>query len=109
MSRRRPAAGSPAPPTSSASRFPGTEQSPPSALDLERLGRLCSMRVLGAGVDLQLADLGAPEAVPRQHALDGVAQHLRRPAVELGAQRPALEPARIAGVPVVDLVVELLP
>src|SRR4051812_11427863 len=64
--------------------------------------------MLGAGVDLQLLDLGAREAVAGQHPLDGLAQHLGRPALELVAQRPALEPARVARVAVVHLRVELV-
>src|SRR4051812_31177933 len=64
--------------------------------------------MLGAGIDLQLAYLGAREAVAGKHPLDGLAQHLCRPALELVAQRPALEPARVARVPVVQLGVELV-
>ena len=64
--------------------------------------------MLGAGVDLQLLDLGAREAVAGEHPLDGLAQHLGRPALELVAQRPALEPARVARVAVVHLRVELV-
>ena len=66
------------------------------------------MRMLGTRVDLQLGQLGPREAVAGQHALDGLAQHLGRLPVELLAQRPGAEPARIAGVPVVHLLVELL-
>src|SRR4051794_30698114 len=69
---------------------------------------LSLVRVLGAGVDLQLLDLGAREAVSREHAPDRPAQHLGRPALELVAQGPAAEAARIARVTVVHLVVELV-
>ena len=41
----------------------------PSGLDLQRLRFLGDVRVLGAGVDLQLGDLLAREPVARQHAL----------------------------------------
>src|SRR2546430_5026302 len=64
--------------------------------------------MLGAGVDLQLLDLGAREAVAGEHALDRLAQHLGRPALELVAERPAAQAARIARVTVVHLVVELV-
>src|SRR4051794_7847258 len=64
--------------------------------------------MLGAGVDLQLFDLGAREPVAGEHPLDGLAQHLGRPALELVAQRPALEPARVARMAVVHLRVELV-
>ena len=41
------------------------------------------MRVVGADVDLELGQLLPGEAVPGQHALDGLAEHLGRLAVEL--------------------------
>src|SRR5262249_26239813 len=61
-----------------------------------------------AGVDLQLAQLRATEAVARQHALHGLADDLLRPPLELLAKRPAAEPARGAPVPGVHLCVELV-
>src|SRR5215210_37695 len=64
--------------------------------------------MLGPGVDLELADLRACQPVPRKHALDRLAQHLGWPALELFAQRPASQPARIAGMTVVHLRVELV-
>src|SRR5204862_795016 len=79
-----------------------------SRVQLQFLRRLGLVRVLGAGVDLQFAQLRAREAVAREHAFDRLAQHLRRPALELGTQRPAAETARIAGVAVVHLGVELV-
>src|SRR5256885_11283253 len=81
---------------------------PRSWLELQLGRRLCLVRVLGAGVDLQLVDLGAREAVPREHALDRLAQHLGRPALELVAERPAAQAARVARVTVGHLVVELV-
>src|SRR5207247_1652398 len=52
--------------------------------------------------------LRAREAVPRQHALDGNAEDLGGSPVELLAQRARPQPARIARVPVIELLVELL-
>src|SRR5437016_1199895 len=75
---------------------------------LQRLGALGGMRVFRAGVDLQLADLGAAETSAREHALDRLADHLGRPALELVAQRAAPQPTGIARVAVVHLLVELL-
>ena len=66
------------------------------------------MRVVGAGVDLELVEVDRGELVLGEHALHGLAQHLLRPAVELLAERALAEPAGIAGVVVVDLLVELL-
>src|SRR3954466_5377528 len=64
--------------------------------------------MLGPGVDLQLADLRAGQAVPREHAFDRLPQYLGRAALELLAQRAALQPAGIAGMAVVHLRVELV-
>src|SRR3954452_21242525 len=61
------------------------------------------------GVDLQLLDLRARKPVPGEHPLDGFAQHLRRPPRELVLERPRAEAARVARVPVVHLVLELVP
>src|SRR4051794_36247410 len=79
-----------------------------SLLQVQRLRILRPVRMLGAGVDLQLRQLLRGEAVLRQHSLDGLAQHLGGPALELLAQRALLEPAGIPGVAVVDLLVELV-
>src|SRR5436305_11539140 len=54
-----------------------------SSLHLQLRRRLRLVRMLGACVDLQLADLGARQAVAGKHPLDGLAQHLGRPALEL--------------------------
>src|SRR6188472_294653 len=62
----------------------------------------------GAGVDLQLRDLPAREAIAGKHALDRLAQHFGRPPLELLAQRSRPEPAGVAGMAVVQLLVELL-
>src|SRR5947199_10820003 len=65
--------------------------------------------MLRAGVDLELRQLGAPELVAWEHALDGLAKDFGRLALELVAQRALPQPTRIAGMPVVHLLVELLP
>src|SRR5690348_3660604 len=77
-------------------------------LQRERLGSLRLVRMLRPCVDLELVQLGAREAVAWEHAADRLAQHLRRLPVELLAQRAGAEPARVTGVPVVALLVELL-
>src|SRR5262249_18850691 len=62
-----------------------------------------------AGVDLELRQLLAPEAVAREHPPDRLAEYLGRHALELFAQRALAQPSGVAGVPVVELVVELVP
>src|SRR5262245_35426931 len=64
--------------------------------------------MLGACVDLQLRDLLPRKPVLGEHPLHGDAEHLGRPALELLAQRPAADPARITGVAVIPLLVELV-
>src|SRR4249919_2912301 len=64
--------------------------------------------MLGAGVDLQLRDLLPREPVLGEHPLHGDPKHLGRPAVQLLAERPAAQAARIARVAVVALLVELV-
>src|SRR5204863_9486507 len=54
--------------------------------------RLGLVRMLGPGVDLELRQLGAREAVAGKHPLDRLAQHLRGAPAELLAQRPLTEP-----------------
>ena len=71
-------------------------------------GVLGLVRMVRAGVDLQLAQLGRGELVLGEHALHRLAQHLLRAPVELLAERALAQPARVAGVVVVDLLVELL-
>src|SRR6516165_3596785 len=65
--------------------------------------------MLRAGVDLELADLRAPEPVARQHPLHRLADYLLGPPLELLAERPAAQAARVARMAVVELLVELLP
>src|ERR1700760_1618761 len=64
--------------------------------------------MLGAGVDLELRDLLPREPVLGEHPLHRDAEHLRRPAVELLAERPAAQAAWIARVAVIPLLVELV-
>jgi hypothetical protein len=64
--------------------------------------------MLGTGVDLQLANLCAAEPVARKHPLHGLPEHLCRSALELLAERTAAQAAGVAGVAVVELLVELL-
>src|SRR5436190_7626399 len=109
MSSRRPGAGSRARRTSCACRCRGTARSCSCVLPDERLRRLWPMRVLRAGVDLELRDLLPGEPVLREHALHGAAQDFLWAPVELLAQRSAAQPARVAGVPVVALLVQLVP
>src|SRR5688572_30467094 len=64
--------------------------------------------MLRPDVDAELPKLRASEPIPGEHAPDCLAQHLRGTSFELLPQRAAAEPARIARVAVIDLVVELL-
>src|SRR3954464_3219868 len=43
--------------------------------DVERLGLLRLVRMLGAGIDAQIADLDAAERAARNHALNGFLDH----------------------------------
>ena len=61
------------------------------------------MRVVGAGVDLQLAELLHAERGPRQHALDGAADDLLRPALEELTEGLLLVAPRVAAVADVEL------
>src|SRR5690348_3616229 len=108
MSSRRRGAGSRVRRTSCASLFRGTARSCSCVLPAQWLRCLRPVGMLGAGVDLQLGDLLPRQAVLREHPLDGAAKHLFRPPAELLAQRAAAQPAGIAGVPVVALLVELV-
>src|SRR3954470_19375529 len=74
----------------------------------ERRRLLRVVRMRGSGVHLELAKLCAADAVLRQHAADGVPDDLFGPAGELLGQRSLLDAARIAGVAVVDLLLELV-
>src|SRR5689334_21360358 len=73
----------------------------------ERLRGLRLVRMLRACIDLELRQLGAAEAGAGKHSLHREPQHLRRTAIELLAQRPLAQPAGVARVLVVLLVVEL--
>src|SRR2546421_595792 len=97
------------------SRFSGTRSSGsastrararPSGVDLERLRRLRLVGMLRAGVDLELVDLLARQAVLREHPLDRRTEHFGRAALELLAERAASQAPRVAGMPVVALLVE---
>ena len=61
------------------------------------------MRMVRAGVDLELAELLRAEAVPRQHALDGAADDLFGPPLEQVAEGLLLEALRVAAVADVEL------
>ena len=60
------------------------------------------------GVDLQFHDLAGGQTILRQHALDGLAQHLFRSSRKLLGQCALAQPAGVATVAVVDLLLELL-
>src|SRR5919204_4515233 len=94
---------------SSAFRCRGTARAATSVLHLERLRRLCLVRMLGPRVDLQLHELAASQPVLREHAADGDPQDLLRAPLELLAQGAAADSAGVAGMPVVALLVELVP
>jgi hypothetical protein len=64
--------------------------------------------VRGTGVDLELAELLGGEPVAGTHALDRLAKDLRGPALELLGPGPDAQPARVAGVTVVLLLLELV-
>src|SRR6185295_1319908 len=82
---------------------------PPSGIDLHRRRLLRLVWVLGSGVDLQLLQLPAREAVSGEHPLDRHADDLLRSALEHLAERPRAQSAWIAAVAVIDLVVEFVP
>ena len=76
--------------------------------DVERLGLLGLMRMLGAGIDAQIAHLLAAERAAREHALDRLLDHaLGEAALEDRLRGAFLDAADEAGVLVVDLVVAL--
>src|SRR3989441_6619050 len=64
--------------------------------------------MLGPRVDLELRDLLPSQPVLRKHALHRSTQNLFGPALELLAQRSAADPAGIAGVAEIALLVELV-
>src|SRR6478735_3747555 len=65
--------------------------------DIDLLRALCLVRMLGAGIDAQIAELLAAERSARQHPL-------RMLAIENLCRSPLLDAAGITGVPVIDLV-----
>src|SRR5262249_5303805 len=79
-----------------------------SVLQRQRLGCLRLVGMLRTRVDLQLRDLRTREPVPGEHALDRLTEHLGRPALELLTQRARPEAAGIAGMAVIELLVELV-
>src|SRR6266511_3491401 len=76
--------------------------------DLERLRLLRGVRVVRAGVDLQLLALGAAELVLRQHALDDLLQQPVRAGVEQLAERALAQATGVTAVPVGELLVALV-
>src|SRR5690606_12359251 len=77
--------------------------------DLERLGLLGAVRVLRAGVDLELAQLGPTERGLGQHAAHGLLDDALRVSREQLGIALGLEATRITGVAVGDLVLTLAP
>src|SRR3546814_1307820 len=65
--------------------------------------------MFGAGIDAQVTHLLAPQRPARDHALDRLFEHaLGEAAFEHLAGGDALDAARIAGVPVIDLARQLV-
>src|SRR3954447_986668 len=77
-------------------------------IELERARLLGSVRVLGTRVHLELGQLLARQAVLGKHPLHGEADDLLGPPLEHVVERARLEPARVAGVAVVHLLLPLL-
>ena len=112
----RAAPRSPGPPASPRPRLPSGCCSSSRALVVRhqastsiRAGFCASWGCSGAGVDLQLPQLLAREAVAGKHPLDRLADHLLGSALEHLAERARAQSAGIAAVAVVELVVELVP
>src|SRR3546814_1689512 len=76
--------------------------------DIERRRLQRGMRMYATDVDLQLAELCVDQRARRQNALDGLLEH----AIGMGLQnlfeRGRTDAARILGMPVVNLVLELV-
>src|SRR6188472_4420567 len=66
------------------------------------------MRMIGPGIDLQLAQLLGPEAIVRKHPLDGPPDDLFGPACEQVTERLLLEALGVAAVAAVQLALELV-
>src|SRR5204863_6783135 len=79
-----------------------------SSLYLHLLGLLGRVRVVGPGVDLELAELSPPEPCARQHALHRGADDLLRAPLEHVVQRARSEAAGVARVAVVALLLALV-
>src|SRR5690625_715968 len=77
--------------------------------DLEGLRLLRGVRVVRAGVDLELLQLLAAEGVLREHAADRLLDGALGEALEQLRVADGLEPARVPGVAVGDLVLALAP
>src|ERR1700676_4563411 len=78
--------------------------------DIERLGLLGLVRMLGAGINPQVTKLHPPERPARYHALDGFLDHaLGKTALEDRLRGAFLDAADEAGVIVIDLVLALAP
>src|SRR4051794_26778844 len=76
--------------------------------DVEDLRVLAAVRVLGAVVEMQSAHLVAPKRAARDHALHGLFQNaLREAALEHFAGGHFLEPAWVARVLVIELLLQL--
>src|SRR6185295_12170708 len=76
--------------------------------DIEDCRILAAMRMLGAVVEVQGAHLVAAERTARDHALDSLLDNaLGEPALEDLSCRDLLEAAGIAGVLVIELLLEL--
>ena len=79
-----------------------------SAATSSDVGALRRVRMLGALVDAQIAELDAAERAARQHALDGLFEHaLGKAPLEDRLGRPLLDAAGIAGVAIIDLLLAL--
>src|SRR6478752_2095366 len=65
------------------------------------------MRMIGPGIDLQLAQLLGPEAIVRKHPLDGPPDDLFGPACEQVTERLLLEALGVAAVTAVQLALDL--
>src|SRR5476649_2681218 len=78
--------------------------------DIDLLGLLGFMRMLGPGINPQVAELHAAKRSTRNHALDGLLDHaLREATLEDRLCGTFLDAADEAGVIVIDLVVALAP
>src|SRR6188508_399665 len=76
--------------------------------DIDLLGLLRFMRMVGAGVNTQIAHLHAAERTARDHALDGLLDDaLGEASLEDRLRGAFLDAADEAGVLVIDLVVAL--